>query len=180
MQSTPRAHIICEKTILEKDPFRYIDKQLAQAYSLPMKHDQLRSIAHNIADSFASGIGLPIGCHATDVFGEAAKSPGGFMTVDFLRGAIVAGCASASLAKAVSLYRDVLADMCAMHGVSVRSFRTLTARYSTTRLQQTVVVRIEDSEGRCSADEYVGVPLRRIKTVDIAGRVRTLRKPKRE
>jgi len=102
------------------------------------------------------------------------------MTVDFIRGTIVAGSASTSLAKAVSLYRDVLAHMSARHGVSVGSFRRLTARYSTLGLQPTVVVRIEDSRGRCSADEYVDVPLRHIKTVDIAGRVRTLRKPKRD
>ncbi len=61
------------------------------SYSVPVKHDELRSIAHNIADSFADGLGFPIGYYPTDVFGEAGKSPDGFVTVDFLRGAIVAG-----------------------------------------------------------------------------------------
>jgi hypothetical protein len=144
-----------------------------------VKHDELRSIAHNIADSFADGLGFPIGYYPTDVFGEAGKSPDGFVTVDFLRGAIVAGDASASLTKAVGLYRGVLADLSAKHGGSVANFRTLTARYSTAGLQKMVVVTIEDSNGRRSADEYAGVPLRHPKTVDTAGRVRTLRKPKR-
>ncbi len=38
-----------------------------------MKHDDFRSIAHNIADSFASGIGLPIGHYVTHIIREAAK-----------------------------------------------------------------------------------------------------------
>jgi len=46
-----------------------------------VKHGELRSIAHNLADSFASGIGLPIGHDATDVFGEAEKTPEGFIAV---------------------------------------------------------------------------------------------------
>jgi len=41
-----------------------------------------------VADSFASGIGIPIGVYATDVFGEAEESPDGFITVDFLNGKV--------------------------------------------------------------------------------------------
>ena len=36
-----------------------------------MKHDELRSIGHNIADSLASGCGLMIGVYDMDIFGEA-------------------------------------------------------------------------------------------------------------
>jgi hypothetical protein len=145
-----------------------------------VKHDKLRSIAHNVADSFASGIGLPLGYYATDVFGEAKRSPEGFITVDFLEGTLVTGRASGPLGKAVGLYRGVLADVSAKHGASVSQFRTLTARYSVDSHGRRVVVTIEDSEGRRSIDEYVGDPLRHIKTVDSAGRVRTSRKPRRD
>ena len=144
-----------------------------------MKHDKLRSIAHNVADSFASGIGLPLGYYATDVFGEAKRSPEGFITVDFLKGAVVNGCASRALENAVALYRGVLTDVSAKHGASLSQFRTLTARYSVDRHGKRVVVTVEDSEARCSIDEYVGDPLRHIKTLDSAGRIRTLRKPRR-
>jgi hypothetical protein len=123
-------------------------------------------------------MGFPIGVYATDVFGEARRSPEGFITVDFLEGTLPAGCASAPLGKAVSLYRDVVADVSAKHGASVSQFRTLTAFYSADSRDRRVVVTIEDSEGRRSVDEYVGDPLRPIKTVDSAGRVRTLRKPR--
>jgi hypothetical protein len=145
-----------------------------------VKHDELRSIAHNISDSFASGIGLPLGYYPTDVFGEAKRTSEGFITVDFLEGTVVTGRASGSLGKAVSLYRGVLADVSAKHGASVSQFRMLTASYSVGRDGRRVVVTMEDIEGRRSVDEYVGDPLRHIKTVDSAGRVRTLRKPQRD
>jgi hypothetical protein len=47
-----------------------------------MKFDELRSIAHNIADSLASGNGFLIGVYDMHLFGEASQSPEGFMTVD--------------------------------------------------------------------------------------------------
>jgi hypothetical protein len=144
-----------------------------------VKHDILRSIAHNVADSFASGIGLPLGYYATDVFGEATRSPEGFITVDFLEGTVVTGRASTPLKKAVGLYRVVLADVSARHGASLSDFRTLIAHYSADKHGRRVVVTIEDSEARRSIDEYAGHPLRHIKTVDNAGRVRTSRKPRR-
>ena len=145
-----------------------------------MKHDELRSIAHNLADSFASGIGLPIGIFATDVFGEARRSPESLITIDFLTGTLVAGRASPSLAKAVSHYCDFLTDLCAKHRASVSQFRMLTASYSNEGHGRRVVVTVEDSEGRLSIDEYIGgSPLRHIRTVDNVGRVRTLRKPRR-
>src|SRR5215212_9535441 len=94
-----------------------------------MKHAQLRSIAHNIADSLACGIGLMIGVYDTDVFGEAAGSAGGAITVDFLEGAVVEGEASPGLSRAVALYRDALPGLCARHGGSIDDFRTLKVRY---------------------------------------------------
>jgi hypothetical protein len=144
-----------------------------------VKHGELRSIAHNLADSFASGIGLPIGHDATDVFGEAEKTPEGFIAVDFLNGSFAAGSGSARIEEAVRLYRGVLENVCTKHGASVSSFRMLTARYSAGRTGARVIVEIEDTDGHRSVDEYVSAPLRHIKTVDHLGRVRTLRKPRR-
>jgi hypothetical protein len=140
-----------------------------------MKHDELRSIGHNIADSLASGVGLLVGICATDVFGEARKSPEGFITVDFMKGITTGGPASASLVKAVGLYRDALPDLCERHGASVSSFRELTARYSVDTAGGRVLVTVEDKNGRRSTDEYIGSPLRYVKTVDNLGRIRTKR-----
>jgi hypothetical protein len=140
-----------------------------------MKHDKLRSIAHNIADSFASGIGLLVGVYEMDAFEEARNSEEGFITVDFLNGRIQGGCPSASLAKAVALYRDALPDLCERQGASISNFRALTARFSVSAYGKRVQVIVEDENGRSSTDEYVGIPLKRVRILDSLGRVRPKR-----
>ena len=140
-----------------------------------MKHNKLRSIAHNIADSLASGIGLPIGIWMTNIFGEAKRSPGGFITVNFLNGEVLVGKASRSLTKAVRRYSEAFPDFCERQGATISHFRELTVRYSAD-LHRRVLVTIEDQKGRRSTDQYLGNPLRRVKTVDKLGRIRTKRK----
>lgn len=141
-----------------------------------MKYDELKSIAHNIADSLASGIGLLIGVYEMDIFGEAAKSKQGYITVDFLKGTTSGGRPSRALAKAIKLYSKALPDLCEKHGSSVSFFNSLTARYSISNLDKHVLIAIEDKNGRQSNDEYVGTPLKRIRALDSLGRIRTKRK----
>ncbi|GAB4039182.1 hypothetical protein [Spirosoma gilvum] len=76
-----------------------------------MKQGLLRCIAHNIADSLASGIGLLIGLCHTDVYGEAGRSSEEFMNVDFLTGTTISGRPFALLAKSIRCYRDALPDL---------------------------------------------------------------------
>jgi hypothetical protein len=140
-----------------------------------MKFDELRSIGHNVADSLASGVCFLIGYYPTDIFGEASRSPEGFITVDFLAGTCRAGTPSQSLAQAIALFKDALAKLCIRHGTSISAFRELTVRYSTTIHGPRFIVSIEDHRGRHSTDEYVGIPGRRPKVLDDRGRVR--RKP---
>jgi len=137
-----------------------------------MKFDALRAIAHNIADSLASGVGLLIGFYETDVFGEAARSAERFITVDFLTGSSEGGKPSPSLAHAIAHYRAALADLCARHGTSPAAFRELTARYSTDSHGRRFVVTVVDRREHRSVDEYVVVPGRRVRTLDPLGRVR--------
>ncbi len=47
-----------------------------------MKHAVLKSVAHNIADSLASGIGLMIGIYEMDVFGDPMFAYGWKADVD--------------------------------------------------------------------------------------------------
>lgn len=124
-----------------------------------MRHNVLRSLAHNVADSLASGIGFPIGVYVTNIFEEASRSPEGFITVDFLRGIAEGGPASESLRQAITLYRDALPGLCEKQDVNVASFRMLTARYC----NGVTLVTVEDERGKKSVDEYVGHPLRRIR-----------------
>ena len=68
-----------------------------------MKHDELRSVAHNAAASLASGCSLLIGVYDLDVLTAARQSPEGELTVDFLRGTVSGTPPSSPLAKAAAL-----------------------------------------------------------------------------
>lgn len=137
-----------------------------------MKHSQLRSVAHNVADSLGCGIGLMIGVYEMDVYGEAAESAGGAIVVDFLAGTVAEGEASPGLRDSVALYRGALAGLCERHGGSIDEFRELTARYSSVPTGRRLSVTVEDSSGRRSTTEYEGHAARRVKVIDGQGRLR--------
>src|SRR6185312_12515338 len=140
-----------------------------------MKIGLLRAIAHNIADSLGSSIGLLIGVYGMNVFGEAKRSPGGVVCIDFLAGKATKGKISPALKAAIVKYRTALPNLCAKHGATIEDFKTLTVTYSTDRLNQRIAVMVRDRLGRCCVDEYIGIPARREKVMDRHGRVRTKR-----
>jgi hypothetical protein len=137
-----------------------------------MKFNQLRSIGHNIADSLASGIGLPIGFYLTDVFAEAKRQTGqDFIVVDFLSGTCASGAPLPSLARAIVMYKDALVGLCKKHRTSPSAFGKLTAQ-SIDALGRRFIVTVEDKYGHHAEDEYVGVPGKCVRVVDRLGRVR--------
>jgi len=136
-----------------------------------VKFGELKSIAHNISDSLASGIGLLVGVYDTDVFAEAARSAEGYIDVDFLTGRVSGGAASASLSMAIGLYAGALPALCAKHGTLPTAFRQLRTRY---QAPSTFIVTVEDQDGRMSADTYEGRPGRRVLAVDAEGRIRPM------
>jgi hypothetical protein len=137
-----------------------------------VKFDDLKSIGHNIADSLACGPGLMIGVYGMDVFGEAARSPEHYIVVDFLTGTTSGGRPSPSLAKAITLYAEALAELCARHGTRKDAFRELTTRFWVDSRGGHFTVTIEDQKGKRSTDEYRGLPGRRIRVRDSLGRIR--------
>ena len=141
-----------------------------------MKFDQLRSIGHNIADSLASGVGLLVGFYEMDVIGEAARSPEGFITVDFLHGTATGGAPSPALARAIALYRDGLAELCAKHGTAPSAFHELDARYWVDAGGLRIRVTVADQAGHRAVDDYVGSPGKRVRVRDSLGRRRRVRR----
>jgi hypothetical protein len=111
----------------------------------------IRAIGHNFADSFASGIGLLVGYYAMDVFAEASASKEGYVLVDFLNATTTGSPVSESLTRAVCLYRDVLPEFCAKHGVDLADIKSFQVRFGT--------------DGRRSAVRYFGVPGKRLRRV---------------
>lgn len=140
-----------------------------------MKFGKLRSIGHNLANSLASGIGLLIGVYQMDVFGEAQRSPEGYIEVDFLAGKVSGEHASRSLRRAISLYAQALPSLCMKHGCSVRGFRSLSARFSVDTIGPRFEVTVEDQCGRRVTDEFIGSPGTYVRVLDASGRVRRKR-----
>jgi hypothetical protein len=114
-----------------------------------------------------------VGVYEMDVFGEAAKSPEGFIEVDFLTGHTSGGTPSQKLAHALTLYRDALPELCQSQGVSVGDFRALSARYYFgSNASGRFLVTVEDQRGKRSTDEYVGFEGARPRVLDHLGRIR--------
>jgi len=133
---------------------------------MTVKLGTIKAIGHNFADSFASGIGLLVGYYAMDVFAEAAAAPEGFILVDFVNGITSGSPVSASLARAVCLYRDVLPEFCAKHGVELDDIHVLQVRFGTDAAYgRHFLVTVVNASGRRSADRYFGVPGKRLRRV---------------
>lgn len=137
-----------------------------------MKHDVLRSVAHNIAASLASGIGLLIGVYDFNVFEDVRRSAAGHITVDFLTGTTSGGRPSQKLAKAIQLYRDALPNFCQKHGVIASDFVLLTARYWVTATAVRFSVTLADRLGRSTCTDYEGYGGARLRVLDGEGRIR--------
>ena len=151
-----------------------MERRRPQSYASCMKHAELRAMVHNIADSLASGIGLMIGHYEMDVFGEAARSQEGAITVDFLLGEVVEGQPSVSLTHSVALYGKAFTGVCASAGVLVEDVREAQVRYWSDGLQRRFTVTVADLAGRRSTTEYGGIPGQRVKILDELGRLRPM------
>jgi hypothetical protein len=130
-----------------------------------MKLGQLKSLGHNIADSFASGIGLMIGVYDMDVFSEAAASDPGHIEVNFLDASTSGSPVSPKLKRALALYRAALTELSARHGINVNEIQSLSARFGTDSVYGPYfTVTVATVDGRRSADQYVGFPAMRLRT----------------
>lgn len=140
-----------------------------------MKFGALKSVGHNIADSLASGCSLLIGDYFQDVFGEAAKSPDGFIEIDFLTGTVSHGVASEKLTGAAKELAEALPELCRSHEIDIEAIETLKARFLVADDGPRFIVTVADKSGRSAVDEFAGMPGKRVRELDPQGRVR--RKP---
>jgi hypothetical protein len=163
----------CRRTLDESSLDAATSRDINPVREHALKFDELRSIAHNIAESFASGgiLVLPTSFGTIHVFTEARRSPEGYIVIDFLSGRSAGARPSPSLAQAIEFYGDALADLCGRHGTSPSAFRELTARYSVDKRAKRFVVTTADHHGRLQVDEYIGMPGKRVRTLKRLGRV---------
>jgi hypothetical protein len=129
-----------------------------------MKLGELKSLGHNLADSFASGIGLLVGYYEMNVFAEAAASDPGFVEVNFLNASVAGSPISQSLQGAINCYRDAVPELCKKHNIDFSQIRTLTARFGSDKVYGShFMVTVESMDGRSSTDRYIGIPGKRLR-----------------
>ena len=127
-----------------------------------MKIGELVSFAHNVSDSLASGICFMVGILTIDIHGEAAASPVGHITVDFLAGTSEGGPVSEDLGFAIRRYHEKLPELARRHGLNPEEIAVMTARFGTDPVAGShFLVTVETRDGRRSVDQYVGFPGRR-------------------
>lgn len=126
-----------------------------------MKFDDLRSVAHNLADSFGSGASLLFN-YGFYPYEDAAKSPDGCLEVDFLTGTVVSGTPSHDLLERLALSPGLLAGLCAPYGETVEAYGYFRTRYVTTPVGREFEVTVSDRAGRRKTDRYSGISGKRL------------------
>ena len=130
-----------------------------------MKLSELKSLGHNLADSFASGMGLLVGIYEMDVFAEAAASDPGYIEVNFADGSTTGSPISTTLQGAIKSYSGALPELCKKHSIDRSEIKTLIARFGTDPVYGPhFTVSVESIDGRSSIDQYIGLPGRRLRT----------------
>lgn len=137
-----------------------------------MKHGQLRSVAHSIADSLASGISLMTGFYELRVYEDAMRSEDGILIIDLLNGKVIKGEASPDLAEAVLRIPAEFDRLCQAEGFSRSDCRHALAHFHTNQLTHGFTLAVEDNSGRATETDFQGTPARRVIEPDQLGRLR--------
>ena len=123
-----------------------------------MRFGELKSIAHNFADSISSGIGLPIGIYGYDIFEEAQASADGYIEIDFIASQVYGGATSRVLTEALRQYKHWLPTLVAKHGAELSYFTQLMARFAVDRVYGPYfTASVSDARGRSDTTTYQGV-----------------------
>lgn len=136
-----------------------------------MKFDTMRSIAHNLATSLASGCSALFGIYHDVVFQKAARTPTGRLTIDVLNATVSAGSATELFPNATQTFNTALARLCQHHAIPPTAFLRLEACFMTQPQGRRFTVTMQDQTGRFVTDEYDALGAR-FRQLDHLGRIR--------
>jgi len=137
-----------------------------------MKHGDIRSVAHSIADSLACGVSLMTGFYDLRVYEDAGRSEGGILTIDLLNGIVVTGKPSSDLASVVMRIPREFDRLSRSKGFERKDCRTALAAFHADQIMPWFTLVVEDISGRVTETDYQGVPARRLSELDPLGRLR--------
>ncbi len=140
-----------------------------------MKQGQRQAIAHNIADSIASGCSLLLGEYDLPIRHWLATAPDGRIVLDCLAGRVMEGPAKPALEQLAKRLPDAVIALCAKENGSAQDFDALVVTLGSDALGVMAETTVRSPSGNETVDHYVGRPLRRRRMLDAAGRKRRVK-----
>lgn len=137
-----------------------------------MKHGELRSVVHSIADSLACGVSLITGFYDLRIYDDAERSEGGVLTVDLLNGRVIRGTASTDLISAVLQIPNEFHRLSRAKGFARRDCQSALAHFHAYQVTCGFTLVVEGIDGRVTEADDHGIPARRVKDLDHLGRLR--------
>ncbi len=144
-----------------------------------MKHDTLHGVAHNFADSIASGQSFVVPYHViqTDVYAEAAENENDCLVVNILTAQAHGARSGGGVEAALPLLKSAFPAFCEKHGIRHSDYADFLIRFTRSaravgRGSSTYIITIQDRNGKRTSREYIGVPGKRSKVTDELGRPR--------
>lgn len=92
--------------------------------------------------------------------------------MDFLNGVICEGRSSRLLSDVVARAKSILPELCSSHGSTLDDFAELKAKFFLSRTSRRFTIILTDANGKRSEMDYHGSPARRMRNIDVLGRVR--------
>ena len=112
------------------------------------------------------------GFYELDLYGDAAKSPDGKLSVDLLNGRVIAGTPSPELSAAISRRSLHFDRLCATAGIARGECQAANAHFYATSQRTGFTLAIEDGAGRVTETDYEGTPAHRVLERDQRGNPR--------
>lgn len=146
-----------------------------------MKHDALRSAAHNIADSLASECSSYLGYREIKLWDAVDRQPAHSLLFDALTGEAIDAEIDADLRRDLADFSIFVGALLRDQSCNPEDVTTLRIEFRRSSLEplsrKEVRVTVAQRNGRQSTDIYLGAVLKRPRLVDSRGRIRRQRAP---
>jgi hypothetical protein len=140
-----------------------------------VKQGQRHAIAHNLADSIASGCSLLLGVYDFSIGAHITESPSGRVVIECLQPLLIEGTLNSEIRELLAALPAGLTKLCDDEGGSPEDFSVLTLAFSKTQLAIEVEIVVAGPASIPRSRWFSGSPLRRKRVLDSAGRMRRLR-----
>jgi hypothetical protein len=140
-----------------------------------MKQGQLHAIAHNLADSIASGCSLLLDVYGFSIGAQLAKSPTGRIVIDCLHPRLIEGELTNDMRELIAAIPYGLTRLCEDEHGTRDDFSELHLVFSANHLAMEVEIIVGGNGRAATSRLFTGRPLKRKRVLDKSGRLRRTR-----